>query len=114
MSLSTLDSIRKILLGELSIKDLSGSMAAAKVASTSAQSGVEDFLNLLAYLNISLGVLGLLPIPVPDGGHLLFYLVEWVRRRSLSGRIQAWGMQIGINLAAGVVLLAPASDLNRL
>ena len=73
-----------------------------------------DFLNFLAYLSISLGVLNLLPIPVLDGGHLLFYLVEWVRGRPLSERVQAWGMPIGISLVVGVMLLALVNDLSRL
>ena len=114
MSLLTLDSIKKMLLGELSVKNLSGPITIAKVAGASAQSGVGDFLNFLAYLSISLGVLNLLPIPVLDGGHLLFYLVEWVRGRPLSERVQAWGMQIGISLVVGVMLLALVNDLSRL
>ena len=73
-----------------------------------------DFLNFLAYLSISLGVLNLLPIPVLDGGHLLFYLVEWARGRPLPERVQAWGMQIGISLIVGVMLLALINDLGRL
>ncbi|MFO8212397.1 site-2 protease family protein, partial [Pseudomonas aeruginosa] len=79
MSLLTLDSLKKMVLGQLSVKNLSGPITIAKVAGASAQSGVGDFLHFLAYLSISLGVLNLLPIPVLDGGHLLFYLVEWVR-----------------------------------
>ena len=114
MSLLTLDSLKKMVLGQLSVKNLSGPITIAKVAGASAQSGVGDFLNFLAYLSISLGVLNLLPIPVLDGGHLLFYLVEWVRGRPLSERVQAWGMQIGISLVVGVMLLALVNDLSRL
>ncbi|MEG0067741.1 MAG: RIP metalloprotease RseP, partial [Pseudomonas sp.] len=77
MSILTLDSLKKMLFGELSVKNLSGPITIAKVAGASAQSGVADFLNFLAYLSISLCVLNLLPIPVLDGGHLLFYLIEW-------------------------------------
>ncbi|MCY1513576.1 Regulator of sigma-W protease RasP [compost metagenome] len=84
------------------------------MAGASAQSGVGDFLNFLAYLSISLGVLNLLPIPVLDGGHLLFYLIELARGRPLSERVQAWGVQIGISLVVGVMLLALVNDLSRL
>ncbi|MGA4320641.1 sigma E protease regulator RseP [Ectopseudomonas hydrolytica] len=114
MSLLTLDSLRKMLFGELSVKNLSGPITIAKVAGASAESGLGDFLKFLAYLSISLGVLNLLPIPVLDGGHLLFYLVEWVRGRPLSERVQGWGMQIGISLVIGVMLLALVNDLGRL
>ncbi|MGE8498440.1 MAG: sigma E protease regulator RseP [Pseudomonas sp.] len=114
MSLLTLDSLKKMLFGELSVKNLSGPITIAKVAGASAESGLGDFLNFLAYLSISLGVLNLLPIPVLDGGHLLFYLVEWVRGRPLSERVQGWGMQIGISLVIGVMLLALVNDLGRL
>ncbi|WP_028239541.1 RIP metalloprotease RseP [Stutzerimonas azotifigens] len=114
MSLLTLDSLKKMLLGELSVKNLSGPITIAKVAGASAQSGLGDFLNFLAYLSISLGVLNLLPIPVLDGGHLLFYMIEWVRGRPLSERVQGWGVQIGISLVLGVMLLALVNDLGRL
>lgn len=114
MSVLTLDSLKKMLFGELSVKNLSGPITIAKVAGASAQSGVADFLNFLAYLSISLGVLNLLPIPVLDGGHLLFYLIEWARGRPLSDRVQGWGIQIGISLVVGVMLLALVNDLGRL
>nr|WP_298143646.1 RIP metalloprotease RseP [uncultured Pseudomonas sp.] len=114
MSLLTLDSLKKMLFGELSVKNLSGPITIAKVAGASAESGLGDFLNFLAYLSISLGVLNLLPIPVLDGGHLLFYLIEWTRGRPLSERVQGWGVQIGISLVVGVMLLALINDLGRL
>lgn len=114
MSVLTFESLKKMLFGELSVKNLSGPITIAKVAGASAQSGVGDFLNFLAYLSISLGVLNLLPIPVLDGGHLLYYVVEAVRGRPLSERVQAWGMQIGISLVIGVMLLALLNDLSRL
>ncbi|MDD2089024.1 RIP metalloprotease RseP [Pseudomonas guariconensis] len=114
MSVLTLESLKKMLFGELSVKNLSGPITIAKVAGASAQSGVGDFLNFLAYLSISLGVLNLLPIPVLDGGHLLFYLIELARGRPLSDRVQGWGVQIGISLVIGVMLLALINDLGRL
>lgn len=114
MTLLTFDSVRKMLVGELSVKNLSGPITIAKVAGASAQSGVGDFLYFLSLLSISLGVLNLLPIPVLDGGHLLFYLIEWVRGRPLSERVQGWGMQVGISLVLGVMLLALINDLGRL
>ena len=114
MSVLTLGSLKKMLFGELSVKNLSGPITIAKVAGASAESGIRSFLNFMAYLSISLGVLNLLPIPVLDGGHLLFYLVEWIRGRPVSERIQALGMQIGIALVVCVMLLAVFNDLARL
>lgn len=114
MSLLTVESIGKMLFGELSVKNLSGPITIAKVAGASAESGVGDFLSFLAYLSISLGVLNLLPIPVLDGGHLLFYLVEWVRGRPLSERVQALGVQIGIGLVMALMFLALLNDISRL
>ena len=114
MTSMTLVSIKKMLVGELSVKNLSGPVTIAKVAGASAESGFAEFLNFLALLSISLGVLNLLPIPVLDGGHLMFYLVEWVRGRPLPERVQVWGMQVGISLVVGVMLLALFNDLSRL
>ncbi len=114
MSALTLGSLKKMLFGELSVKNLSGPITIAKVAGASAENGLRSFLNFMAYLSISLGVLNLLPVPVLDGGHLLFYLVEWVRGRPVSERIQGLGMQIGIALVVCVMLLAVFNDLARL
>lgn len=114
MSSMTLLSIKKMLLGELSVKNLSGPISIAKVAGASAESGIYSFLSFLAYLSISLGVLNLLPIPVLDGGHLLFYGVEWVRGKPLSEKVQAWGFQIGIALVMGLMLFAIFNDIARL
>ena len=114
MSALTLGSLKKMLFGQLSVKNLSGPITIAKVAGASAESGLRSFLSFMAYLSISLGVLNLLPIPVLDGGHLLFYLVELVRGRPLSDRVQGYGMQIGIALVVGVMLLAVINDLARL
>lgn len=114
MSALTLASIKKMLFGELSVKNLSGPITIAKVAGASAESGLRSFLNFMAYLSISLGVLNLLPIPVLDGGHLLFYLVELVRGRPLSERVQGYGMQIGIALVLCVMAFAVFNDLARL
>jgi len=114
MSALTLDSLKKMLFGQLSVKNLSGPITIAKVAGASAQSGLGDFLNFIAYLSISLGVLNLLPIPMLDGGHLLFYLIEWVRGRPVPESIQGFGMQIGAALVLGVMLLAVINDLGRL
>lgn len=114
MSAMTLASIKKMLLGQLSAKNLSGPISIAKVAGASAESGLRSFLNFMAYLSISLGVLNLLPVPVLDGGHLVFYTLEWVRGKPLSERIQALGMQAGMALILGLMVFAVFNDIARL
>ncbi|MEH6565135.1 MAG: RIP metalloprotease RseP [Halopseudomonas sp.] len=114
MTALTLDSLKKMVTGLVSAKNLSGPITIAKVAGASAKSGLESFLSFIAYLSISLGVLNLLPVPVLDGGHLVYYLAEWVRGKPLSERIQTWGLQIGLSLIVGVMLFAIYNDISRL
>ena len=113
-STMTLQFMGKMLIGDLSVKNLSGPITIAKVAGDSAASGLKTFLRFLALLSISLGVLNLLPIPVLDSGHLLFYCIEWARGRPLSDKIQNFGMQVGVILILGVMLLALFNDIGRL
>ena len=110
----TVDSIRKMIEGLVSVKNLSGPITIAKVAGASFKSGLESFLNFLAMLSISLGVLNLLPVPVLDGGHLLYYLVELVRGKPLSEQAQMIGLRIGIAAIVSLMLLALYNDLARL
>ncbi|WP_461538112.1 sigma E protease regulator RseP [Spongorhabdus nitratireducens] len=110
----TLDSIKKMIEGLVSVKNLSGPITIAKVAGASFKSGLESFLNFLAMLSISLGVLNLLPVPVLDGGHLLYYLVELVRGKPLSEQAQMIGLRIGIAAIVSLMLLALYNDLARL
>ena len=114
MTVLTLDSLKKMITGLVSAKNLSGPITIAKVAGASAKSGLESFLSFIAYLSISLGVLNLLPIPVLDGGHLVYYTAEWIRGKPLSERIQGWGLQIGLTLIVGVMLFAIYNDISRL
>ena len=110
----TLESLWKMVSGLVSVKNLSGPITIAKVAGASLQSGLENFLYFLAMLSVSLGVLNLLPIPVLDGGHLLFYVVELVRGKPLSERIQMLGLKIGVTFVVGIMMLALYNDLSRL
>ena len=110
----TLDLMKKMVTGLVSARNLSGPITIAKVAGDSARSGWESFLRVLALLSISLGVLNLLPIPILDGGHVMFCLAEIVIRRPVPDRVQAWGMQIGIALVGCMMLLAFYNDLTRL
>ncbi|MCO7233362.1 MULTISPECIES: sigma E protease regulator RseP [unclassified Cobetia] len=114
MTVLTLDSIRKMLVGLIAPSNLSGPITIARIAGDTARSGLEAFLGFMAYLSISLGVLNLLPIPVLDGGHLLFYLVEAVRGKPLSQEVQNAGLKIGMALVGSLMLMAIYFDLMRL
>ncbi|MDX5379132.1 MAG: site-2 protease family protein, partial [Halomonas sp.] len=114
MTLLTLDAIRKMLVGLISPSNLSGPITIAQMAGDTARTGLESFVSFLAYLSISLAVLNLLPIPVLDGGHLLYYFVEVVRGRPVSERAQAFGLRIGLALVGTLMLMALYFDLMRL
>lgn len=109
-----LDSIRKMITGLISPKHLSGPITIAKVAGTSAQYGVASYLGFLALLSVSLGVLNLLPVPVLDGGHLLYYAIEAVKGSPVSEKIQMAGYRIGLFLVIGLMVLALYNDVTRL
>ncbi len=110
----TLDLLKKMLTGMVSTKNLAGPITIAKVAGDSARSGFESFFSVLALLSISLGVLNLMPIPILDGGHILYCAVELLTRRPVSARIQALGVQVGLFLVGGLMVLAFYNDITRL
>jgi regulator of sigma E protease len=114
MSVLTLKMLVKMLKLEVSTKTISGPLTIAQYAGASAQVGVDRFVLFLAVVSISLGVLNLLPVPVLDGGHLLFYLAEAVLGRPLPERAQHWGQQIGIALLILLMMLAFYNDIVRL
>jgi regulator of sigma E protease len=113
-TMMTFDLMKKMVTGLVSTRNLSGPITIAKVAGDSARSGWGDFLRVLALLSISLGVLNLLPIPILDGGHVMFCLAEIVIRRPVPDRVQAWGMQLGLAIVGGMMLLAFYNDITRL
>lgn len=110
----TLNSIKKMLMGLISHKNLSGPITIAKVASASAQSGLESFVAFLALLSVSLGVLNLLPIPVLDGGHLMYYTIELLVGRPVPLKVQMLGYQVGLLIIVGIMALAIFNDFARL
>ena len=113
-SLFVLDSVKKMVIGLISVKNINGPITIAQVAGETATYGLDVYLGFLALLSISLGVLNLLPIPVLDGGHLLYYAIEAVIRRPVPERIQAFGLQLGLLLISGITVLAIYNDVNRL
>jgi len=114
LSALTLKVIGKMLLGEMSVKNLSGPISIAESAGKSASYGINPFLKFLAVVSVSLGVLNLLPIPVLDGGHLLFFLIEAVKGSPLSEEAQMQAQKIGIILLLALMTLAFYVDLSRL
>ena len=113
-TLLTFELMKKMVTGFVSARNLSGPITIAKVAGDSARGGMKSFFRVLALLSISLGVLNLLPIPILDGGHVMFCVTELIIRRPVPDRVQAWGMQIGLALVGGMMLLAFYNDITRL
>ena len=110
----TLESLGKMVTGAISTKNLSGPITIAQVANDTAGRGLESFIGFIALLSISLGVINLLPIPVLDGGHLLYCMIEVIAGRPVPESIQNLGFQVGVLLIVGVMLLAFYNDLARL
>jgi regulator of sigma E protease len=113
-SVFSLVMIGKMITGEVSWRNLSGPVTIADYAGQSARLGLDYYLKFLALVSISLGVLNLLPIPILDGGHLLYYLVEIIRRRPLSERTMEIGQQIGLALLIMLMAFSFYNDINRL
>ena len=110
----TVDVLVKMVIGEASVKNLSGPINIAQYAGDSVSLGLIPFLKFLAIVSISLGILNLMPVPVLDGGHLLYNTIEWVRGRPLSEAAQGMGQQIGMVLLFMLMALAFYNDLNRI
>jgi len=106
--------IGRMITGEASLRNVSGPVTIADYAGQSARLGGEHYLRFLALISISLGVLNLLPIPVLDGGHLMYYLAELIQGKPLSERVMAIGQQIGLTVLALLMGLALYNDIFRL
>ena len=114
MSVLTLKVLAKMITGDASVKNLSGPISIAKYAGQSASIGATALLTFLAIVSISLGVLNLLPIPLLDGGHLVYYIIELFTGKPVSDSVQMTGQQIGIVLLFGLMGLALYNDFVRL
>ncbi len=104
----------RMLIGQASLDNLSGPLTIATVAGQTAREGLTPYLEFLALISVSIGVLNLLPIPVLDGGHLMYYVAELVKGRPLSEQAQLFGQKIGFILLASLMLFALLNDLGRL
>jgi regulator of sigma E protease len=114
ISVFSLKMLGKMLTGQISWKHLSGPVTIADFAGQSAQMGLPYFLNFLALISISLGVLNLLPIPLLDGGHLMYYLIEIAKGKPVSERAMELGQRVGLALLLVMMAFAFYNDLNRL
>jgi regulator of sigma E protease len=114
LSAFTLKMLGRIFTGEASVKNISGPLTLADFAGQSAQAGILVFVGYLALISISLGVLNLLPVPLLDGGHLLYYFVEVVKGSPVSDRVFEVGQRIGMAMLAVLMALALFNDFSRL
>jgi len=113
ISVLTAKVIGKLFTGDASIRNISGPVAIAEYAGVTATIGLAAFLSLLGLLSISLAIINLLPIPVLDGGHLFFCIVEWVKGSPVSESVQAMSTRAGMALIGAIMVVAVFNDINR-
>jgi regulator of sigma E protease len=114
LTVKTVGLLGRMIVGTASVKNLSGPISIAQFANSSASAGLSHFLFFLGAISLSLGILNLLPIPVLDGGHLLYYLIEWVKGSPVSEQAQVAGQYFGLIALAGLMSLAFINDILRL
>lgn len=114
VSVLTLKLLWKLVTGEASFKNISGPVTIAEYAGVSAAIGFSAFVGALAIISISIGILNLLPIPMLDGGHLFYYLIEIVKGSAVPEWVEAFGQRLGIIALAGLMCLAFYNDIYRL
>jgi regulator of sigma E protease len=111
LTTTIIEGLGQIITGRRSVEELGGPLKIAQVAGQQASLGPFQFVQLLALISINLGFINLLPVPVLDGGHLLFYTVEAVRRRPLSVQAQEWAFRGGLALLLALLLFTTVNDL---
>jgi regulator of sigma E protease len=104
----------RMITGDVSIRNISGPINIAQFAGDSAARGLNDFLNFLALISISLGVINLLPIPILDGGQIVYQAIEWIKGSPMSERSQILGQQVGIFALLLLMSFAFYNDIARL
>ncbi len=114
LSVATLEAIGQIIIGARSTEELGGPLRIAQMSGQVAESGLVAVLWFMAVLSINLGLINLFPIPLLDGGHLLFYIIEFVHGRPLGERAQEYGFRIGIALVFSLMLFVTFNDLVQL
>jgi regulator of sigma E protease len=112
--LRTVRLLGMLITGQAALANISGPVTIAYYAGETARIGLAQFLGFIALISISIGIINLLPIPVLDGGHLLYYLIEAIKGSPLSERAQVLGQQIGLVLIFALIALALYNDFLRL
>jgi len=110
----TVVGLYKMIVGDISSKNIGGPLTIANISGEAASQGASNVIYLIAILSINLGVLNLLPIPILDGGHLLFFLIEGILRKPLGERQRELAQQAGLVLLVGVMVFAFWNDLERI
>jgi regulator of sigma E protease len=103
----------RMVLGQVSLKNLSGPISIAQFAGESADAGAASFLSFLVLISLAIALFNLLPIPILDGGQIVFQVAEWVKGRPLSERTQVFGQQVGIALLVLLLGVALFNDVSR-
>lgn len=114
LSMATLKAIGQMVAGTRSTDELQGPIGIGKMAGDVAEGGIVPLVWFLAVLSLNLGLINILPIPMLDGGHLLFYALEAIRRRPLAPRVQDYGFRIGLTLVFLLMVFATWNDLVHL
>jgi regulator of sigma E protease len=109
----TVLSVVRLIEGRLTVKSIGGPITIFDVAGTAAREGTTNYLTLMAFISVNLGLINLLPVPLLDGGHLLFFLVEGVSRRRLSAKARQYASLVGLVLLVTLMLVAFKNDLER-
>ena len=114
ISASTLKAMKQMIFGERSLKEISGPIGIAKYSGQASKKGVETLLWFITILSINLGLINLFPIPILDGGHLLYYFVEAIRGKPMADKFQEIGFKIGMALLATLIIFAVFNDIRNL
>jgi regulator of sigma E protease len=110
----TLDYVARMIIGQVSPDQLAGPLGIAQISGQAASLGFATLAQLAAVLSVSIGLINLFPIPMLDGGHLVFYLVEAVRGKPLARKVQDLGFKVGLGLVLMLMLMATWNDITRL
>lgn len=111
---SIVDGLVQVVRGRVSAKEIGGPIKIAQIAGQGASLGLLPFVDLVALFSINLGFINLLPVPMLDGGHLFFYVVEAIRRRPVSARALDWAFRVGLALILALLVFATANDLGSI
>lgn len=106
--------LKKLIVGDVGLNNLSGPISIAKGAGTTADYGLVYFLGFLALISVNLGIINLVPLPMLDGGHLLFFAIEGITRRPVPEKVQEMGYRIGGAIIFSLMAVALFNDFTRL